>query len=156
MRKRYKLKKITNKRCYSFNEIATTLSVHIQTVRQWHKEGLLPIDPDATPFLFLGSDLYKFLAIRLSKKRVKLSSDEIYCLSCGKAVKPTKTTIFDRHVTIGTNKKSIIIKGECPECRSKLSRFSIGVDEQSTLNIIDNNLIVGKSGQLSWIKDDGV
>jgi len=124
MRKRYKLRKIVSKRAYTTEEIAELLDVHVQTVRAWRKEGLQPIEKNASPYLFLGHEVRAFLAKELSSQKTKLSENEIYCLRCNKAVIPATTSIIERGVTIGKGKQSIFITGRCPTCDLELRRFA--------------------------------
>lgn len=124
MPKRYHLRKLVSKRCYSTEEIAAALNIHVQTVRSWRKKGLQPIDPDSSPFLYLGAEVRSFLSELMNQNKVKLKDNELYCLKCRKGVQPTSITKKDRGVTIGKGKKSILLNGECPECKSKLRKFS--------------------------------
>ncbi len=124
MRKRYKLRKIVSKRAYTTEEIAQLLDVHVQTVRAWRKEGLQPIEKNSSPYLFLGNEVRAFLAKELRSQKTKLSENEIYCLQCNKAVMPVSTSIIDRGITIGKDKKSIFITGRCPVCGLELRRFA--------------------------------
>jgi len=133
MRKKYNLRKIVSKRCYTTEEIAGLLNVHVQTVRTWRKDGMQPIEGSTSPYLFLGSVVKAFLAKELSRQKVKLSDGEFYCLRCNKAVKPTTTRIIDRKVTIGKGKQSIFFAGNCPNCDLELRRFATK-DQVKTTN----------------------
>lgn len=124
MRKKYNLRKIVSKRCYTTEEIAELFGIHVQTVRTWRKEGMQPIEESTSPYLFLGSAVKAFLAKELSRQKVKLSDGEFYCLRCNKGVKPATTRIIDRKVTIGKDKQSIFFAGKCPNCNLELRRFA--------------------------------
>lgn len=49
--------------CYEVAEVAALLGVHRNTVRQWIKQGLRPID-DKRPQLLRGSEVRRFLGAR--------------------------------------------------------------------------------------------
>lgn len=124
MRRKYNLRKIVSKRCYTTEEIAELFEVHVQTVRSWRKDGMQPIEKTTSPYLFLGSEVRAFLAKELSNQKTKLSDGEFYCLRCNKAVKPSTTSIIDRNITIGKGKQSIFLTGSCPNCDTQLRRFA--------------------------------
>lgn len=124
MRRKYNLRKIVSKRCYTTEEIAELFEVHVQTVRAWRKDGMQPIEKTTSPYLFLGSAVRAFLAKELSNQKVKLSENEFYCLRCNKAVTPSTTSIIDRNITIGRGKQSIFLTGTCPKCETPLRRFA--------------------------------
>lgn len=131
MRRKYNLRKIVSKRCYTTEEIAELFEVHVQTVRVWRKDGMQPIEKTTSPYLFLGSNIRAFLAKELSKQRTKLSEGEFYCLRCNKAVTPSTTSIIDRNITIGKGKQSIFLVGKCPNCNLDLRRFATKEQQQS-------------------------
>lgn len=160
MKRRHNLRKIVSKRCYSTEEIAELLNVHIQTVRSWRKQGLKPIEETSSPFLFLGSDIREFLSQELAKQRVKLAPGECYCLRCRKGVKPVNPSILDRNIGIGKDKQSVFEIGTCPECGLKLRRFSTlkkGVKPSKPEQKIEQpkQQIVPEKGQLSLFQFNG-
>lgn len=124
MRRKYNLRKIVSKRCYTTEEIAELFQIHVQTVRTWRKEGLQSIENTSYPYLFLGSDIRSFLKEEMDNRRVKLAENELYCLHCNKAVIPQETKIIDRNVTIGKGKQSVFIIGNCPDCGLEVRRFA--------------------------------
>lgn len=160
MKRRHNLRKIVNKRCYSTEEIAELLNVHIQTVRAWRKQGLNPIEAASSPFLFLGNDIREFLAIELSKQRTKLQPGECYCLRCRKGVKPANPGILDRNIGIGKDKQSVFEIGTCPECGLKLRKFST-LKKEVELSKPEQKIeqpkqqVVPEKGQLSLFQFNG-
>lgn len=124
MKKKYSLRKIKAKRSYTSEEIAETLNIHIQTVREWHRSGMNPLKENSTPYLFMGDEVKRYLKEKIDSHKVSLKEGEFYCLSCKKAVKPEHYETIDRNIKIGKGVSSLLLKAECPECRKQLNRFS--------------------------------
>ncbi len=123
---RQNLNRIRHHRSYTMKEIAAVLKAHVRTIQAWHKAGLRAIDENDRPLLFSGKDVIQFYRDRQNKLDKPLTSDEIYCLVCRKAVKP-KCKSVQLELTnqkIGNDADQIIIKGICPECRRNITRFS--------------------------------
>jgi len=68
-------------RNYTVEEIANLFGVHKNTVRNWVKKGLTPID-GRRPMLVLGHDLAKFLRTRRTKNKQTCKPGELYCVRC--------------------------------------------------------------------------
>lgn len=130
MKRKYNLRKIKTKRSYTSEELADTLQVHIQTVREWKKNGLLPLEENTTPHLFLGIEVKKFLAVLIAKNKVILEDGEFYCLSCKKAVKPESFKVVNRGIKIGNSMESIMLTSKCPVCSRVINRFSSNSNSQ--------------------------
>ncbi len=82
MRKRhpnYRLVKIH--RNYTVEDIAGLFGAHKNTVRQWIKAGLEPLDR-RRPMLVHGSDLSAFLRDRKQKNKRPCQPGEVYCVRC--------------------------------------------------------------------------
>ncbi len=124
MKRKYNLRKIKTKRSYTSEELAETLKVHVQTVHDWKRNGLLPLEEKTSPHLFLGTEVKSFLTKFVSKHKVSLKEGEFYCLSCKNAVKPTSFESIRRGITIGNSRESLILKATCPICSKVVHRFS--------------------------------
>lgn len=124
MKKKYKLGKIVSKRSYITEELADLLGVHVQTVRQWRKEGLSPIEPNASPYLFFGMDVKRFLIDQRAKYKPKLQEGEFYCLKCKKGVRPKSVQQVCRNVFVGNGKVSYLLVANCPMCGIGVRRFT--------------------------------
>src|SRR5229473_7511341 len=74
-------------RNYSIDEIARLFGLHRNTIRNWLKDGLQPIDR-RRPTLILGSTLSRFLEARQQRRRQRCRPGEIYCVKCREPVKP--------------------------------------------------------------------
>jgi len=107
-------------------EIADVLKVHVRTVQNWHKSGLKPIDENSCPLLFLGSTVREYLKAKQKSTKNKLNENEIYCVKCKVGVIPKSDTIaiINTNKKVGKNALLLIIKGICPECSTKIGRFT--------------------------------
>lgn len=74
-------KKIKAARSYTIPEVAEVLGCSTRTVRNWAGMGLRVLTENR-PHLIVGDDLKSFLAEKSASKRVKLSPNELLCLSC--------------------------------------------------------------------------
>jgi hypothetical protein len=86
-RGRYLTHKIKTALSYDVAEIARLLGVHRNTVRQWQKTGLRPID-DRRPILIHGAALKSFLSEKQSARRRKCGPGELFCFRCRMPRKP--------------------------------------------------------------------
>jgi len=68
-------------RSYSVDELAARLDVHKNTVRQWQRDGLRPVD-DRRPVLFQGGDVRAFLAARNTGRKRPCPPGTFYCFRC--------------------------------------------------------------------------
>lgn len=68
-------------RSYSIEELARCLGVHKNTVRQWQREGLAPID-GGRPMLFHGEAIRSFLAKRNASRKQPCTPGTLYCFRC--------------------------------------------------------------------------
>ena len=68
-------------RCYTVGELADRLGVHKNTVRNWQRDGLTPID-DCRPILFQGASVRDFLNERNVSRKVPCGPGLFYCLRC--------------------------------------------------------------------------
>ena len=68
-------------RSYNVGELAECCGVHKNTVRNWQRDGLEPID-NARPLLFHGPTVRAFLARRNASRKQPCSPGTLYCLRC--------------------------------------------------------------------------
>lgn len=66
-------------RSYSVGELAECCGVHKNTVRNWHGDGLEPID-NARPVLFHGATVRTFLGRRNASRKRPCPPGTLYCL----------------------------------------------------------------------------
>lgn len=138
MKKTYHPHHLKAKRSYSSEELAETLHVHRQTVRQWHKAGLRPLEGSLSPLLFLGSEVKDFIKKQNNKHKVKMQPDELYCLGCKKPVKPLTTTVTDRGFFLGNGSEAILTQATCPDCGCQLNRYGSKALNQPITPVVIN------------------
>lgn len=68
-------------RSYSVDELARCCDVHKNTVRNWQRDGLKPID-SARPILFQGAAVRDFLAGRNASRKRPCPPGTLYCFRC--------------------------------------------------------------------------
>jgi hypothetical protein len=68
-------------RSYSVAELAARLDVHKNTVRQWQRDGLEPIDR-GRPVLFHGGAVRAFHAARNAGRKRPCGPGRLYCFRC--------------------------------------------------------------------------
>ena len=102
---------------YSVEDLSRLFAIHKNTVRNWIREGLEPID-DQRPTLFRGPELRRFLAERRARSKRNCGPGRIYCLPC-RAPKVPSGKIAElvlKGDTTGT------IRGICPACNRMIYR----------------------------------
>jgi hypothetical protein len=104
-------------RNYSVDDVSRLFNIHKNTVRNWLRQGLEPID-DQRPTLILGQELRRFLADRRSRSRQTCGPGRIYCLPC-RGPKVPAGQIAD---CIRTGDTTGTLQGICPDCNRMIFR----------------------------------
>jgi Helix-turn-helix domain len=104
-------------RNYSVDDVSRLLNIHKNTVRNWLRQGLEPID-DQRPTLIRGQELRRFLADRRSRSRQTCGPGRIYCLPC-RGPKIPAGQIAD---CIRTGDTTGALQGICPDCNRMIFR----------------------------------
>jgi hypothetical protein len=73
--------RVKQHRSYSVDELARCCDVHKNTVRNWQRDGLMPIDT-ARPILFHGTTVRDFLSRRNSSRKRPCPPGTLYCFRC--------------------------------------------------------------------------
>ncbi len=68
-------------RSYSVSELAACLGVHKNTVRNWQRDGLKPLD-GRRPVLFQGAIVRAFLSTRHASRKRPCPPGTFYCFKC--------------------------------------------------------------------------
>src|SRR5262245_39772947 len=104
-------------RSYSVEELSRLLSVHKNTVRNWLRGGLTPID-DHRPTLMRGAEIIRFLTERRTRAKQPTGPGRIYCLPCRAPKVPAGNYVecIAGHGTIGS------LCGICPDCDRMIYR----------------------------------
>lgn len=80
-------------RTYDVAELAARLGVHKNTVRQWQRDGLKPLD-SRRPVLFHGSTIRAFLSSRSASRKSPCPPGTLYCFKC-RAPRPPALGMVD-------------------------------------------------------------
>lgn len=109
-------------RTYTLVELASLLDVHPNTVRNWRRDGLAPVD-DRRPALFRGAEVRVFLAARRANGKRPCGPGQIFCLPCRSPKEPAGR-MADYQPQTSTSGKLV---GLCPDCgRLIYRRVSVG------------------------------
>jgi Helix-turn-helix domain len=104
-------------RSYSVDDVSRLFKTHKNTVRNWIKQGLQPIDGQR-PTLFRGFELRRFLTDRRNRAKQPCGPGRIFCLPCRAPKVPAgnMTECVVAGVAIGT------LRGICPDCNRMIYR----------------------------------
>lgn len=97
-------------RSYTVQDVAAAAGVHEQTVRNWIKAGLRPIDAQR-PLLVTGHELRRFMTEMRQRAKSPCLLDELFCLSCRKPQRPLGGLADFR-----TDGRRARLTGICPDC----------------------------------------
>jgi helix-turn-helix protein len=98
-------------RSYSVEDVSRLFGIHKNTVRNWLKQGLDPID-DQRPTLVRGQELARFLIERRARSKQTCGPGRIYCLPC-RAPKIPAGKFADCNPASSTTGS---LQGICPDC----------------------------------------
>jgi hypothetical protein len=87
MQRRRRFIRAKQNRSYTVEQLASLFGSHKNTIRNWSRAGLQPID-DRRPMLFSGQDVNAFHAKQRAKVKHPCAPGELYCLPCRKAQWP--------------------------------------------------------------------
>jgi len=104
-------------RSYAVEEMASLLGVHKNTIRNWLKQGLEPIDAQRR-IVVCGEALRDFLVARRQLHRRPCGPGKVYCLRCREPRVPRGKTVV--YVPSCADRGSLV--GQCPECLGRLVR----------------------------------
>jgi hypothetical protein len=104
-------------RNYSVEDTARLFKVHKNTIRNWLKDGLEPID-DQRPTLVRGDELRRFLAHRRARAKQACGPGRIYCLPC----RAPKVPAGNMTECLKTGDTTGALRGICPDCDRMIHR----------------------------------
>ncbi len=107
-------------RCYTPEEVAELYSCHLNTVYNWLRSGLRPID-SRIPMLIHGTELNRFHRLNREKSRQKCGPAEVFCVSCKapRRINPATLKIELRPTGSG------LVTGRCEVCETRV-RQAVG------------------------------
>jgi len=104
-------------RSYSVEDTSRLFNVHKNTVRQWLKHGLKPID-DQRPTLIRGDEIRRFLSERRVQAKRACGPGRIYCLPC----RGPKVPAGNMAECVATGDTAGTLQGICPDCNRMIYR----------------------------------
>lgn len=104
-------------RSYSVEEVSRLFGIHKNTVRNWLRQDLEPID-DQRPTVIRGLELRRFLTTRRARTKQACGPGRIYCLPC-RAPKVPAGNITE---CIQTGDTTGALQGICPDCNRMIYR----------------------------------
>ena len=104
-------------RTYDSGQLAACFGVHKNTVTNWHKAGLEPID-DRRPFVFHGSVVREFLKARHAERKRPCGPGRLYCLRCREPRAPALKLVEYLPLTATTGN----LKALCETCETVMHR----------------------------------
>jgi len=133
-------------RSYTVEEAAQLCGCHRNTVRNWQRQGLEPID-DKRPIVFDGAALREFHEARRKKRESRLRPGEIYCLPCRAAKEPPGD--MAEYVPLTETRGNL--RGICPTCGRLIHR----VVSRDKIEAVRGKLEVTFTEPLARITDCG-
>ena len=104
-------------RTYSVEDAARLFRIHKNTVRNWLRQGLEPLD-DRRPTVILGLELRRFLTVRRARTKQSCGLGRIYCLPCRAAKVPAGSMAE----CVATGDTTGSLQGICPDCNRMIYR----------------------------------
>jgi hypothetical protein len=104
-------------RTYDVPQLAACCGVHKNTVINWRKAGLEPID-SSKPIIFHGSAVRDFLRKRNAKRKQPCGPGRLYCFRCREPRAPALGLVEYTPVTV----KSGNLKAFCGTCETVMHR----------------------------------
>jgi hypothetical protein len=104
-------------RSYSVEEIACLFNVHKNTVRNWLRQGLQPID-GRRPTVVRGEEIRRFLTERRAHAKQTCGPGRIYCLPCHAPKVPAGKFVE----CVQTGETTGTLQGICPDCDRMIYR----------------------------------
>jgi hypothetical protein len=98
-------------------EVSRLFAVHKNTVRNWLRQGLAPIDGQR-PTVFRGVELRRFLIDRRASARQTCGPGRIYCLPC----RAPKVPAGNMAECIAVGEATGTLQGICPDCDRMIYR----------------------------------
>ena len=102
---------------YSVPELAACCDVHRNTVRQWQRHGLEPIDK-GRPLLFHGGTVRAFLITRNASRKRPCPPGALYCLRCRAPRRPALDMVDYVPITADSGN----LRALCESCEAPMHR----------------------------------
>lgn len=110
-------KLIKLRQTYDVTELARRCGVHKNTILNWRREGLGPID-SSKPILFHGSAVREFLEERNAQRKHPCGPGRLYCFRCREPRRPA----FGLADYVSVNATSGNVRAFCEACETVMHR----------------------------------
>ena len=104
-------------RSYSVEDVSRLFGIHKNTVRNWLRQGLKPID-DQRPTVIRGLELRRFLTDRRIRAKQVCGPGRIYCLPCRAPMVPAGNMAE----CVASGDTNGVLRGICPDCDRMIYR----------------------------------
>ena len=118
---------------YTARELADRLGVHKNTVRNWQRNGLAPLDRQR-PLIFHGAVVRAFLIVWNKRRKQPCPARTLYCFSCREPRRPTASSVEFVQSPAGPGN----LRASCCECGTAMHRRS----KQSAIHSVLPGLLV--------------
>ena len=125
---------------YTVDQLAQTLGVHKNTVRQWIKQGL-PVADGLRPVILAGADVRTFLCERRVSRKRPTGPGRFYCFRCREAVRPDG----DMADLVPRNERLGVLQGLCPRCGALMHRAVAMARWRAAAGDLDVKILQGAS-----------
>lgn len=115
--RRFDLRAVKHLRSYTVFELAECCGVHKNTVRNWQRDGLEPVDGNR-PILFHGGVVHAFLSSRKTSRKRPCPAGTLYCFRCRAPRPPAQGTV----AFLSINALSCNIRATCATCGTVMHR----------------------------------
>ena len=120
-------------RNYTTRELADRLGVHKNTVKNWQRHGLAPID-EQRPLLFQGGIVRSFLVSWNKRRKRPCPIGTLYCFRCREARRPAPFSVEYIPRTSGPGN----LRAICGECGTVMHRRT----QQAAIHAVLPGLLV--------------
>jgi hypothetical protein len=104
-------------RSYTVPELAACLAVHKNTIRNWQREGLEPVN-SSRPILFDGASIRAFLMTRNKARKRPCAPGTLYCLRCREPRAPALGMVDYVPITPDSGN----LRAHCGQCEGLMHR----------------------------------
>lgn len=113
---------------YTARELADRLGVHKNTVRNWQRNGLVPLDR-RRPLIFQGAAVRAFLVLWNKRRKQPCPTGTIYCFTCRQPRRPTASSVEFVQSSAGPGN----LLASCSACGTAMHRRAKQSDIHSVL-----------------------
>lgn len=114
------------RRLYNVRELAKLFGVHKNTIGNWQRKGLKPID-GSKPILFLGAIVRDFQKQRTAARKCPCPPGTFYCFRCRAPRRPANAVVEYYPITATSgNLRAICATCETLVCR-RVSRVAVAI-----------------------------